>query len=169
MNVLQDIHTYLVVSFIGMIVVLWKLAYGKVRDSISSEVEDVRSRIHALELRKKETELQLKQLDINLKEAAAEIEKSVIAAEEEARRITEKSTAKIATIMETKQKEYDVAIAKIRAGLMAELHNKVVSLVMARLSERLEKSSDDRELQNSAIDISMKMLEKLVDERVGKE
>jgi F0F1-type ATP synthase membrane subunit b/b' len=168
MNVLQDIHTYLMISFIGMVVVLWKLAYGKVRDSLSREVEDVRSRIHALEVRKKETELQLKQLDINLKEAATEIERSVIAAEEEARKITEKSTAKIAAIMETKQKEYDVAIAKIRAGLMAELHNKVVSLVMASLSERFKKSRDDRRLQNNAIDISMKMLEELVDERVGK-
>jgi F0F1-type ATP synthase membrane subunit b/b' len=128
-------------------------------------VEDVRSRICALEVRKKETELQLKQLSISLDEAAAEVERSLAAAEEEARKITEKSTAKIAAIMETKQKEYDVAIAKIRAGLMAELHNRVVSLVMARLFERLKKSRDDRKLQNSAIDISMRMLERLVDER----
>ncbi|MDR2458579.1 MAG: hypothetical protein LBD43_00575 [Holosporales bacterium] len=169
MNVLQDIHTYLVVSFIGMVVVLWKLAYGKIKSSLNREVEDVRSRICALELRKKETELQLKQLNINLEEAAAEIEKSVIAAEEEARKITGKAAAKIAAIMETKQKEYDVAIARIRAGLMAELHNKVVSLVMAKLSERLQKSRDDRKLQNNAIDISMDMLEKLVDELVGRE
>jgi F0F1-type ATP synthase membrane subunit b/b' len=169
MNILQDVHTYLIISFIGTVVVLWKLAYGKVRDSLDREVEDVRSRISALELRKKETELQLKQLSIDLDGTAAEIEKSLAAAEEEARKITEKSTAKIAAIMGTKQKEYDMAVAKIRAGLMAELHNKVVSLVMASLSERLKKSHDDRKLQNNAIDVSMRMLEKLVDDRVGKE
>ncbi|MDR1365408.1 MAG: hypothetical protein LBJ42_02375 [Holosporales bacterium] len=164
-TILQDVHTYLILSFIGMLAILWKLAYRKVASSLNCEIDSIRTKISSLETRRKEAELQIKNLGASLEEATGEMEKSIAIAEEEARKITEKSTAKVAAIIAAKQKEYHSSIEKIRAGVMAELHNKIVELVINKLSEKLRESGNDRANQDRAIDVSTRMIEELVNER----
>ncbi|MDR1333102.1 MAG: hypothetical protein LBJ69_01730 [Holosporales bacterium] len=169
MSIFQDVHTYLVISFVATAIILWKLVSAKITMVLDNEVDGVRSKISSLEVRKKEAEGKLKQLRSDVEEEKVRVEKSITTAENEARKIIEASTAKIAAAVESKQNEYSASFKKLHVGLAAEIQNRIISLVIGRLSDRLKDARNNRELQNQYIDLSLKMLEDLADDTVGPE
>ena len=150
-----------------MLFLLFKYSYKKLISGIENKVEEVKNTISSLEIRKKMAEEQIKKLKQELNEANESMGKAIVNAEEESRKIIEKSGETISSVIELKEKEYKETIEKVKSSLSAELQNKIVDLVIKSLVERLDKEHDNREFQNINIDNSIKMLDELVERRLS--
>ena len=166
MNVFQDVHTYLIISFVLMIVLLFKKGYKKLDDGLAKNVNDIKDKMSNLETRKREMNEQLENLRKELDDANSNIDKAVTKAEDKAKKMIEKAGSEINDIVQKKQKEYENTIERIRSGLSIELQNKIINLVVKDLAKKLQDVESNREIQNIGIENSTKMLEELVEKYV---
>jgi F0F1-type ATP synthase membrane subunit b/b' len=165
MSIFQDAHTYLIISFLLMLVVLGKTVIKKMAGVLTTDIKKLESDFSSLEQRKIEAEKTIERLTKDLEEAGISIDKAVMAAKNEAALITKKASDEIDEVVQKKQKEYDVAIAKIRSSLSLELHNKIVDMTVKRLSGKLLEAADDRALHSHSIATSSDMIEELSSKR----
>lgn len=166
MNILQDIHAYLIISFLLTCWFVFKIAYKKLDRSLTKEVDDIRNLLDTLKIQKQEAETRLIQLKRELEDAEAKIENTIAAAEEEAQRISEKSNQETSKLVRQKQAEYAQAIKKIEAGISVELQHKIADAIIEKLVSKLQESRDNREFQNLSIENSTAMIEKLVEKYI---
>ncbi|MDR0640249.1 MAG: hypothetical protein LBF65_00720 [Holosporales bacterium] len=159
--ILQDIHTYLIISFVAMCVLLFKVLYKKCQIELEKSIEDVKNSIEDLEKRKLTTERHLEHLRQELEEARQNVDKAVQEAEIEAKRITEKSAISITKAIERKQEDYQKEIEKIRTGLYSELQIRMSELIIKEIENRLKEFKTNREFQNTGINNAIKRLELL--------
>jgi F0F1-type ATP synthase membrane subunit b/b' len=145
-------------------ILLFKLCYKKLNALLAKNVEDAKLLIDGLEEKKVRAEKRLDELRSSLKNASVNVEKAVFAAEEEAKKITEKSSERVKSAVLKLQEEYETTIEKIRYNLSLELQNKVVSLIIGNMSKKLCEAQTDRSIQNKNIDHSIKMLEGFANE-----
>ena len=165
-SIFQNIHMYLVISFVVMLVFLFKFGYRKLDNQLSKDIENIRSTLSDLESKKIEANDQIKQLKQELQVANDNIIKAISNAEQKAKEITENSNKNIEKILKEKQSEYDASLKKIEQGYLIELKNKLVSLILKDLEEKLKEGKSSREFQNNLIENSIKNLENLVEKYI---
>lgn len=166
MNIFQDIHTYLIISFILMVILIFKKGYKKFDNSLSKNVNDIKDKISNLENRKKEMNDQLEKLKKELIDVNSNIDIAITKAEDKAKKIIEMAGSEINDIVRKKQEEYASTIQKIKSGLSVELQNKIINLVIKDLAKKLQDVESNRKIQNIGIENSTKMLEELVEKYV---
>ncbi|MDR0695700.1 MAG: hypothetical protein LBF56_02955 [Holosporales bacterium] len=164
MSIFQDVHTYLIISFVLMLGVLGKTICKRVTGSLSTDIRKLKSDIETLNQKKVEAEELIGHLAKDLETAKASIGKAVMAAESEAAAITKKASDEIDEIVRKKQKEYDNAVAKIRSGLSMELQHKIVDMTIKRIAGKLQDAAADRSIHSEIIEGSAQMLETLAEE-----
>lgn len=166
-DILQNVHTYLLISFITTIIILFKYFYKKLDNSLEKDVNSIRETLAELENKKIEASNQVELLKQELLETENNISKAVAEAEQKAKEIIETSNKNIAKILEQKQKEYDIALEKIETSFSIELKNKFVTLILQALEEKIKEGQTSREFQNSLIENSIKRLEQLIENYKG--
>ena len=162
MNILHDVHIYLLISFLLTGWAIFKFAYKKFDSSLAKNINDMKDLLSNLEKRKCETELHLEKLKNELKNVNESINKTIFETELEAKKITEKTNLEITQLVKKKQGEYDLTVEKIKSGLSVELQNKLTEAVIRELVKKLQKTKETREFQNTSIENSMDMIESLV-------
>ncbi len=160
-SIFQNIHTYLVVSFVVMFIFLFKFGYKKFNSLLNRDIENIKSTLNNLESKKIEANDQINQLKLELQTANDNIQKSISNAERKAKEITENSNKNIEKILKDKQSEYDASLQRIEQGYLVELKNKLVYLILNDLKKKLKEGKTSRELQNDLIENSIKNLETL--------
>lgn len=165
-SIFQNIHTYLVISFVVMLVFLFKFGYRKLDNQLNKDIENIKSTLSDLESKKIEANDQINQLKQELQTANDNILKAISNAEQKAKEITENSNKNIEKILKEKQSEYDASLKKIEQGYLIELKNKLVSLILKDLEEKLKEGKSSRELQNDLIENSIENLENLVEKYI---
>ncbi|MDR3031350.1 MAG: ATP synthase F0 subunit B [Holosporales bacterium] len=162
-SIFYDVHTYLIISFILTIFLIFKFAWGKITQSLQAKIDSVRSLIDSLEKQKKDAEEQMEILKRDLEEYKKIAETSVFNAQAEAKRISEKSYIIVESIISQKQEEYKEVISKIKDSFSIELQNRIIKLIKKELIKKMKESKDDREIQNISINNSTKMIEDIVE------
>ena len=161
MNIIANVHTYLIISFLVTIWLIAKFIYHKLDDKLSKDVEDIKDLLENLEQTKLDSEKQIKNLKAELSVANEQVAKSIAEAERQANDMTEKSNREISDLIAKKQIEYEQAVLKMKSSINVEMQNKLVDAVIKEFIKKLKESREDRDFQNAAIDRSLDMLEKL--------
>ncbi len=159
MNLFGDIHTYLVISFLLMVFLIYKYAYNRIMSFIQSKISEIENSISVAENRKDQAENQLADteksvLKINENREAI-LRKTQLKAEE----IISSSNQSAQQIVEQKEREYTYSIQKIKNGLFLEIQKRIVSLSSDELIRIIHAKKNKREMHNIAIEQSIKMLE----------
>ncbi len=168
MNIFYDIHTYLIISFVGMLFLLFKLVSRKVNSFISKEIVDIERRFNDLRERKQQLEQELSDIKQNLyKEQNIAID-NIKEAEQKSKDISDQTILTISRIIEEKNQEQQIAIQKIYNELSVELQRKLVDEVIKKIVSKIKLSSEIcRELHNNAIASSLDMLNSLAGDDVS--
>ncbi|MDO4974900.1 MAG: ATP synthase F0 subunit B [Alphaproteobacteria bacterium] len=161
-SLLQNVHTYLVISFVVMLIALFKFGYKKLDNQLNKGIENIKFTLNDLESKKIAANEQIIQLKKELQIVNDEVSEAISKAEQTAKEITEKSNKDIEQILKNKQAEYDMALKRIEQGFLVELKNKLVSLILNDLEKKLKEGKESRELQNDLIENSIENLETLV-------
>lgn len=161
-SLLQNVHTYLVISFVVMLIALFKFGYKKLDNQLNKGIENIKFTLNDLESKKIAANEQIIQLKKELQIVNDEVSEAISKAEQTAKEITEKSNKDIEQILKNKQTEYDMALKRIEQGFLVELKNKLVSLILNDLEKKLKEGKNSREFQNDLIENSIENLETLV-------
>lgn len=161
-SIFQNIHTYLLISFVVMIVFVIKLCYKKVDTKLNQDIDSIKNSLNNLEQQKLESINQIASLRNELSEVNANIAQTIAEAEKKAKEITEASNKNIEQTLKEKQIEHAAALQKLDQGFVIELKNKLVALILQDLEDKLNGQQNSREFQNLLIENSIDDLEKLV-------
>lgn len=161
-SIFQNVHTYLVISFIVMLVFLFKFGYKKLDNRLNEDIENIKFTLNDLERKKLESNEEINHLKRELQDANDSISKAILRAEQKAKEITENSNKNIEEVLKDKQAEYEAIRKRIEQSFLVDLKNKLVSLILKDLEERIKETQDSREFQNDLIENSIEHLENLV-------
>lgn len=165
MNIFYDIHTYLIISFVGMLFLLFKLVSKKVNSFISKEIVDIERRFNDLRERKQRLEQELSDIKQNIYTEQNIAIDNIKEAEQKSKDISDQTILTISRIIEEKNQEQQIAIQKIYNELSVELQRKLVDEVIKKIVSKIKLSSETcRELHNNAIASSLDMLNSLADD-----
>jgi len=161
-SIFQNVHTYLVISFIVMLVFLFKFGYRKLDNRLNEDIENIKFTLNDLERKKLESNEEINHLKRDLQDANDSISKAISKAEQKAKEITENSNKNIEEILKNKQTEYESIRKRIEQSFLVDLKNKLVSLILKDLEKRIKETQGSREFQNDLIENSIEHLENLV-------
>lgn len=161
-SIFQNVHTYLVISFIVMLVFLFKFGYRKLDNRLNEDIENIKFTLNDLERKKLESNEEINHLKRELQDANDSISKAISKAEQKAKEITENSNKNIEEILKNKQTEYESIRERIEQSFLVDLKNKLVSLILKDLEKRIKETQGSREFQNDLIENSIEHLENLV-------
>jgi F0F1-type ATP synthase membrane subunit b/b' len=162
MGILNDIHTYLIISFLGMAYLLYKYAYQNVIGLLRSKIRYISDTISQAEQQKQSTENQVLTLEAEIVETNERISKDIEKAHDVAQRIIDESKILAEQMAIQKKTEHDVAIAKIKKSAALEIQKKFIVLAEKELLRTFETTKNKREIYNVAIDKSITMLEEKI-------
>ena len=102
-SLLQNVHTYLVISFVVMLIALFKFGYKKLDNQLNKGIENIKFTLNDLESKKIAANEQIIQLKKELQIVNDEVSEAISKAEQTAKEITEKSNKDIEQILKNKQ------------------------------------------------------------------
>lgn len=161
-SIFQEVHTYLAISFIVMIVLLIKFGYKKIDNKLNEDIKNIKFNLNDLERLKTESNEEIIRLKQELHEVNDSILQAVSKAEQKANEITENSNKNIEKALRDKQADYEAIHKRIEQSFLVDLKNKLVSLILKDLEKKIKESKDSREFQNDLIENSIEHLEDLV-------
>lgn len=155
----NDVHTYLLISFIVMAFMLYKYTHKKAADAIQEKIDLISNLIADAEKRKDKAEIELRELNRSVVDIEEIVNQTISRAKIEAEKISTSSNEKIKVLLGQKEREYNVAIEKIRQSTISDLQEKIVRLTMKKVVSMINDCSDKQLIQNISIEKSIKMLE----------
>lgn len=161
-SIFQEVHTYLAISFIVMIVLLIKFGYKKIDNKLNEDIKNIKFNLNDLGRLKTESNEEIIRLKQELHEVNNSILQAVSKAEQKANEITENSNKNIEKALRDKQADYEAIHKRIEQSFLVDLKNKLVSLILKDLEKKIKESKDSREFQNDLIENSIEHLEDLV-------
>ncbi|GHT88583.1 hypothetical protein FACS1894113_1330 [Alphaproteobacteria bacterium] len=162
-SIFLDIHTYIILSFVIMLVAVFKFGWKKVSDNLQNRIDSVKNLLSDLEIKKQNSLEEIQKLQQEIAKANEILSKSVQEANEEAEEISEKVASSVEELISKKQKEYTEVITKIKASMLIELQSKIVGLIEKELMKKMSELQNDREIQDINIDNSLRMFEKYIE------
>ncbi|MDR2667116.1 MAG: hypothetical protein LBB34_03345 [Holosporales bacterium] len=161
MNIFQDVHTYLLISFIAMFCLLFKFAYKRLDGYLDKRAKDVENRVNSLEKRKLEIEGQLAKLRDDFQDIILQVDNMIKDSEVEAQKIMEKSSMEINEMVNSKRLEYKAVTERIEQKFLTETQSKMVSLMAEALFNKLLILQNNKEAQNIGVENSIKIFEEV--------
>ena len=156
--VFNDIHTYLIISFLLMLVLLHKMAYKKFQSYLESKINNVSKTISDAENTKINSDRELLE-KISEKETASEnIEKITEKSREECESIAHILNSKLENLVEYKNNEYKQIIKKLQNSANSEIHSMLVNIAVEKTIKKITEDSNSQVYHNNAIENSLKML-----------
>jgi F0F1-type ATP synthase membrane subunit b/b' len=160
---LHDIHTYLIISFAIMLVVLFRFGYGKLNALLEGRISSIRGLIDRLEVRKLDCQSTIKALQDEIRGMQQRTADMVVQARNEATAVLERSIAISRKVVSQREAEYAAEMRRIEEGLNAELTRRCISAVSAKVRGGLRELIDDEVFQTESIDASLSMISAMTD------
>lgn len=162
MNILLSEHTFLVISFVLAVWLLYKFAYKKLNTQIEKSINDIRGAITNNEQLRQNAEEEIKRLSSEL----VSLEDSAMAEETKARQeakiIGDNNNEKIAKIIFEKNREYENAKSVLERNFLSQAQKEYIKNITQKIKERLENSAQDKDFQGKAIEGSLNMIEEYI-------
>ena len=162
MNILLSEHTFLVISFVLAVWLLYKFAYKKLNTQIEKSINDIRGAITNNEQLRQNAEEEIKRLSSEL----VSLEDSAMAEETKARQeakiIGDNNNEKIAKIIFEKNREYENAKSVLERNFLKKKKKEYIKNITHKIKERLEISAKDKDFQGKVIEGSLNMIEEYI-------
>jgi F0F1-type ATP synthase membrane subunit b/b' len=159
-SIFYDIHTYLIISFVATLVILFKFGYSKLNAALDKGVNDVRDLVDGLESKKVKCEEAAETLDSELESARDNASEILHKAEKDARIFLDKSSLSADLEIARKNEELAADVKNVEDGLGAKFAKRCVSAVSSEFYKKISKISKDKDFQNSCFDKSIEMITK---------
>lgn len=159
MTLFSDIHTYLVISFIMMVILLYKYAHKSIVLFIQNKIEQIENAISSAETRKERSEKKLTDMERSIAETTEQKETAVKQAQLKAEDIMSASTKSVEKIIKQKEREYNQAIKKIKNSIVLEMQKRIIDVSTNEFMRMVSAKKNKREMHNAAIEKSIAMLE----------
>ena len=154
-----NINGALCISFIGMVIFVYRFYKKNIEHIIDAKVDDVIKQIETVENKQTETAEQLLKLNTVLKNIKEINKENILNAKSRAESILQENNTQIDKIVQQKKKESEIIIDKIKRGVDFNLKNKLIECAVNETKEKFQHLSRDE--HNVLIEKSIKMLENL--------
>jgi F0F1-type ATP synthase membrane subunit b/b' len=168
-NIFSDIHTYLVASFLIVVLLLYKYGKGRAVSMLQAKIDSISDSVTESEKRRRNAETRLAELNKEILEAEDTLTRIVNEAHETAKKIVDASNEQIKNMLEQKEKEYVVTTEKIKSNIVAEMHEKIVNLAIEEVLKIIEAKKDNMEAHSAAIERAFEMLSEEIGEEISEE
>ena len=157
-NIFQDVHTYLIISFLIMVYLLYKLAYKTVKDTISGGVDKIKSEINQLHNKKKSLAKQIDDLNVSIKNEDKDMEKAVAEAQETAEQIISRRNEEIQNIIREKREINTYNYKKLEDDINSRIRQKLTSLIVQKVIDKINTVEDAKSFQIINLQKSIDMI-----------
>ena len=162
-NIFQDIHTYLIISFLLMIYILYKYAYKTVDNAISSGVNKIKDNINQLHNKKKSLSKQIDTLNTSIKNEDKDMEKAVAEAQDKAEQIINRRNEEIQNIIKEKREINTYNYKKLEDDINSRIRQKLTNLIVQKVIDKINTGEDAKSFQIINLQKSIDMLKSFTD------
>lgn len=162
-NIFQDIHTYLIISFLLMIYILYKYAYKTVDNAISSGVNKIKDNINQLHNKKKLLSKQIDTLNTSIKNEDKDMEKAVAEAQDKAEQIINRRNEEIQNIIKEKREINTYNYKKLEDDINSRIRQKLTNLIVQKVIDKINTGEDAKSFQIINLQKSIDMLKSFTD------
>ncbi len=160
MNIFQDVHTYLIISFVLMVYLLYKFAYKSVNNTISNGINKIKDEINQLHNKKQSLSKQIDDLNISIKNEDKYMEQAINEAQETAEQIINKRNEEIQNIIKEKREINTYNYKKLEDDINSRIKQKLANLIVQRVIDKINTVEDARSFQIINLQKSIDMLKK---------
>lgn len=157
-NIFQDVHTYLIISFLLMIYLLYKYAYKSVNNAISSGVNEIRNEINQLHNKKKLLSQQIDDLNSSIKNEDKDMEKAIAEAQDTAEKIINIRNEEIQNIIKEKREINTYNYKKLEDDINSRIKQKLTNLIVQKVIDKINTVEDVKSFQIINLQKSIDML-----------
>jgi len=157
-NIFQDIHTYLIISFLLMIYLLYKFAYKTVNNAISSGVDKIKSEINQLHNKKQLLSKQINDLNMNIQNEDKYMEQAVAEAQKTAEQIINRRNEEIRNIIKEKKEINTYNYKKLEDDINSRIKQKLTNLIIQKIIDKINTVEDAKSFQIINLQKSIDML-----------
>ena len=149
-QMLQDVHTYLVISFVLMLVLLYKKAYKSIDKSVSNGINTIKQEIDNLKNTKKEIENQTKELNTQIKFKNDHIEQAQENAKIDADNFTQNKLIENKNILIQVRKQQEDNCNKLSKNIEQDIQQKLIQLIPNAILKQIHCADNINEQSISA-------------------
>ena len=157
-NIFQDVHTYLIISFLLMVYLLYKYAYKSVDNMISSGVNEIKNEINQLHNKKKLLSKQIDDLNTSIKNEDKDMEKAVAEAQDTAEQIINRRNEEIQNIIREKREINTYNYKKLEDDINSRIRQKLANLIVQKVIDKINTVEDVKSFQIINLQKSIDML-----------
>lgn len=158
MNILQDIHTYLIISFVLMVYVLYKYAYRSIDNAISSGINEIKNKIDQLHNKKKLLSKQIDDLNSSIEHEDKDMEDAIADAQNTAEQIISKRNVEIQNIIREKREINTYNYKKLEDDINSRIRQKLTNLIVQKVIDKINTVEDVKNFQIINLQRSIDML-----------
>ena len=158
MNIFQDVHTYLIISFVLMVYLLYKFAYKTVDNTISSGVNKIKDEINQLYNKKKSLSEQIDDLNNSIQNEDKYMEQAVAEAQETAEQIINRRNEEIQNIIREKREINTYNYKKLEDDINSRIRQKLTNLIVQKVIDKINTVEDAKSFQIINLQKSIDML-----------
>ena len=166
MNIFQDIHTYLIISFVLMLYLLYKFAYKSVDNTISSGINKIKDDINQLHNKKQSLSKQIDDLNMSIKNEDKYREQAINEAQETAEQIINKRNGEIQNIIREKREINTYNYKKLEDDINSRIKQKLANLIVQKVIDKINTVEDARSFQIINLQKSIDMLKNFANGKV---
>lgn len=157
-SIFQDVHTYLIISFLLMIYLLYKYAYKSVDNMISSGVNEIKNEINQLHNKKKLLSQQIDDLNTSINNEDKDMEKAVAEAQNTAEQIINRRNEEIQSIIREKREINTYNYKKLEDDINSRIKQKLANLIVQKVIDKINTVEDVKSFQIINLQKSIDML-----------
>ncbi|MBR1943909.1 MAG: hypothetical protein IJ848_00360 [Alphaproteobacteria bacterium] len=158
MNIFQDIHTYLIISFVLMLYILYKYAYRTADNAISSGINEIKNEIDQLHNKKKSLSDQIDELNSSILNEDKDMEKAIANAQATAEQIINNRNVEIQNIINEKREINTYNYKKLEDDINSRIRQKLTNLIVQKVIDKINTVDDVKNFQIINLQRSIDML-----------
>lgn len=159
MMIFQDVHTYLIISFLLMLFLLYKFGYKNFDASLKSYIENISSNIKNSEQNKTSALSKLDMIKIDETSNNEKIEHLHQNAKIEVENINKISDTRLNKLMESKSYEYQETLKRLDSMFMNDIQSIIIDNAIKNTQNKIINQLNSRALHSKTIDNSISMFE----------
>ncbi len=157
-NIFQDVHTYLIISFLIMVYLLYKMAYRTIDNAISSGVNKIKAEINQLHTKKQSLFQQIEELNMEIKNEDKDMEKAVAEAQNTAEQIINRRNEEIQNIIKEKREINTYNYKKLEDDINSRIRQRLTNLIVQKVIDKINTVEDAKSFQIINLQKSIDML-----------
>lgn len=163
MSVFQDIHLYLIISFLLMMYVVYKFGYKSFSSYISNGISEIKSELDALIKEKKRLECQVSKLSLELGDAKRDYDKVLNTTKLSAEEYVSKRNLQLKDLIGELELKNQQTMKTIEYEYTVKIRNKLTELVIKRLSEKIQEPNNVKQVSLASITNAVQLINQLTE------